>query len=105
MLPGFEIPKYTRWERQDQIENVLKREQGRGIPARLIFKWIGLKRTPYSEGLLREMVEAGVVCYEMDNLSNGLPVRLYWWWENHEAFMQSMVEGEDDRPQQEELPF
>jgi hypothetical protein len=68
--------RLSRDDRLAQLLAVLARA-GRALPASDIFRLMHLKRTPYSVGILAQLVSEGYVKYRVEELANGWPVRMY----------------------------
>lgn len=51
--------------------------EGKAVTVREISKAIGLKKSPYLDALLAELVEWGILYYEMGMTTNDLPIRFY----------------------------
>jgi len=69
----------NREARKAQIAAYVKAAtlEGKTVTVREIVKALGLKKSPYIDGLLGELVDWGIVYYEMGLTDNGLPIRFY----------------------------
>jgi predicted transcriptional regulator len=80
---GVQFARMTRAERLDQFESIIYRANT-DLPESEIARRAGLKKTPYTRGILDQLVSAGTVHRYMASMPNGSPIWLYEAWESEQ---------------------
>jgi hypothetical protein len=77
-LPLFDTYRYTpREERKDQIFAMLT-EVPFSVPALVIGRWVGLKKSPHLLGILEEMCQEGTLDMEWQTTPRRQSVRCFF---------------------------
>lgn len=106
MFQDYHAPKMTREDRKAKMHAQLVRAGRSGITATMLIRQTGLKRNPYSLGILDELVGEGLAVWEGSALTNGLPCRVYFdsqVWGEMIAEYDPQAGNDDMLP--EDLPF